>query len=54
EMFDVEQFLAGNIYELGKFAVTGRKATAQMLVDAYNKIIEECETDPSLKIHLGK
>lgn len=54
DVFDVEQFLAGNIYELGKFTVTGRKTTAELLISAYNKIIDECETDPSLKIDLTK
>ncbi len=54
DVFDVEQFLAGNIYELGKFAITGRKTTAALLIEAYNKIIDECETDPSLKIELAK
>lgn len=50
DVFDGEQFLAGNIYELGKFAVSGRKTTAEKLIAAYNKIIDECETDPSLRI----
>ena len=54
DVFDGEQFLAGNIYELGKFAVSGRKTTAAALVDAYNKIVDECETDPSLKIEFAK
>ena len=50
DVFDIEQFIAGNIYELGKFAVSGRKTTAEQLVGMYNRIIDECETDPSLKI----
>lgn len=54
DVFDVEQFIAGNIYELGKFAVSGRKTTAEQLVNAYNQIIDECETDPSLKIDFSK
>lgn len=54
EVFDVEQFLAGNIYELGKFAQDGRKTTAIQLIETYNKIVEECETDPSLKIEISK
>lgn len=54
EVFDVEQFIAGNIYELGKFAVSGRKTTAEQLIKAYNQIIDECETDPSLKIDFSK
>lgn len=54
DVFDGEQFLAGNIYELGKFAISGRRTTAAALVASYNKIIDECETDPSLKIEFCK
>lgn len=53
DIFDIEQFIAGNLYELGQFAGEGRKATAARLVEAYNSIVEACETDPSLKIVLG-
>ena len=53
DVFDIEQFIAGNIYELGKFAVSGRKTTAEQLVGMYNRIIDECETDPSLKIEFS-
>lgn len=54
DVFDIEQFIAGNIYELGKFAVSGRKTTAEQLLGMYNRIIDECETDPSLKIEFSK
>jgi len=53
DVFDIEQFIAGNLYELGGFAREGRGATAERLVNAYNGIIDACETDPSLKIQLG-
>ena len=53
DIFDVEQFLASNLYELGAFTSTGRKETATRLIDVYNSIIDSCETDPSLKISLG-
>ncbi len=54
DVFDIEQFLASNLYELGKFAQIGRKETAENLIAAYNTIIDSCETDPSLKISLGE
>lgn len=54
DVFDIEQFLASNLYELGKFAPVGRKETAATLVAAYNAIVDSCETDPSLKIELGE
>ncbi len=50
DIFEAEQFLAGNLYELGKFASTERKATAKALIDRYNAIVAEHETDPSLRI----
>lgn len=53
DIFDIEQFIAGNLYELGGFVRNGRGATAERLVSAYNGIIDACETDPSLKIRLG-
>ena len=45
DIFEAEQFLAGNLYELGKFALAGRRTTTEQLVEAYNRIIDECETD---------
>ena len=53
EIFDVEQFIAGNFYELGKFARAGRRMTAEKLIATYNEIIESCETDPSLRIEIA-
>jgi hypothetical protein len=53
EVWDIEQFLSMNLNERGLFCQTGRKDMASRLVDAYNKIIDDCETDPSLKIEIG-
>jgi len=53
DVFEAEQFLAGNLYEIGKFGRTGRRATVEELVSEYNKIIDECETNPSLKIEIA-
>ena len=50
DIFDIEQFMASNFYELGKFTGNGRRSTAENLINVYNDIIEKCETDPSLKI----
>jgi len=54
DIFEAEQFLAGNLYELGKFAHAGRRTTAEQLIREYNSIIKTCETDPSLYINLTK
>lgn len=50
DIFDVEQFIALNIYELGKFASGGRTTAIADILKRYNEIIDEVETDPSLKI----
>ncbi|MBI4773493.1 MAG: DUF4928 family protein [Deltaproteobacteria bacterium] len=54
DVFEAEQFLASNLYELGKFASKGRHTTARQLVEEYNKIVSKHETDPSLIIKVGK
>ena len=53
EVWDIEQFLSMNLNERGLFCQDGRKDMAVRLVEAYNKIIDTCETDPSLKIQIG-
>lgn len=52
DVLGVIQFLAGNVYELGRFALDGRRETVRRLVDVYNKIVAQCETDPGLRIDL--
>lgn len=53
DVLDVEQFLAGNLYEHGRFEREGRIEKIQLLLEKYNSIIDECETDPSLKIRMN-
>lgn len=50
DVFEVEQFVALNLYELGRFAAEGRRIAVVDLVNRYNEVIDEVETDPSLKI----
>lgn len=52
DVFEIEQFIALNLYELGKFASTGRQTAIRDVVERYNEIVEEFETDPSLKIEV--
>lgn len=54
DIFEIEQFIALNLYELAKFAAEGRKTAVTDLVSRYNEIVEEFETDPSLKIELRR
>ena len=52
DVFEIEQFIALNLYELGKFAATGRQTAMRDVVERYNEIVDEFETDPSLKIEV--
>jgi hypothetical protein len=54
DIFEIEQFVALNLYEIGKFGADGRKTAVTDLVDRYNEVVEEFETDPSLKIELRR
>ena len=50
EVWDLQQFLATNVYEHGCFSSTEKKDVLGELIANYNGIIEDYETDPSLKI----
>jgi hypothetical protein len=54
DIFEIEQFVALNLYEIAKFAAEGRRIAVTDLVSRYNEIVEEFETDPSLKIELKR
>ena len=54
DIFEIEQFVALNLYELARFAAEGRRTAVTDLVARYNEIVEEVETDPSLKIELRR
>ena len=50
DVIEIEQFLAANLYEWSGFERQARPTTVKDLIDRYNKIVTECETDPSLRI----
>lgn len=50
EVWDIQQFLASNVYEHSLFDEGKRNLTLADIVELYNKIIRENETDPSLRI----
>lgn len=52
DVFEVEQFVALNLHELGKFTPSGRRNAVVEIVKRYNEIVEQFETDPSLKIEI--
>lgn len=54
DIFEIEQFVALNLYELGEFAADGRRVAVTDVVNRYNEIVEDVETDPSLKIEIRK
>ncbi|CAN5826310.1 hypothetical protein BH10CHL1_BH10CHL1_46560 [soil metagenome] len=54
EILAAEQFLATNVYELSEFGEIERNATVEQLITVYNNLIDEYETDPSLRISIGK
>lgn len=52
DVFEIEQFIALNLYELGKFTPQGRHDAVVDVVRRYNEIVQAIETDPSLQIEL--
>lgn len=54
DVFEIEQFVAANLYEIGAFAADGRRMAVNDLIERYNQIVDEVETDPSLKIELKR
>lgn len=52
DIFEIEQFIALNIHEWGRFEEQERKSKVIELIDRYNEIVDSLETDPSLRIEL--
>ncbi len=50
EVWDLQQFLSTNVYEFSGFRSSGRSDVLAQLIENYNGIIDEFETDPSLHI----
>lgn len=53
DVIEFEQFIATNLHELGRFEADQRRIKIGELVDRYNEIVEEFETDPSLRIEFS-
>ncbi len=54
EIFAAEQFFATSLYKLSGFNEIERHTTIEQLIQVYNRIIDEFETDPSLRISIGR
>jgi len=50
EIWDIQQFLSSNVLEHSSFVDGSRNITLGDIINRYNKIVEEVETDPSLRI----
>ncbi|KLU57922.1 hypothetical protein EL84_05505 [Paenibacillus sp. VT-400] len=53
DILEAEQFIATNLYELSNFLTSERKVTVERLIEKYNQIVAQVETDPSIKISVG-
>jgi hypothetical protein len=53
DILEIDQFVATNMLTRSGFKSDQRPAAFHELIDCYNRIIEECETDPDLKIVVG-
>lgn len=53
DIIEFEQFIATNVHELGRFSSAQRRIKLEEIVSRYNEIVDDVETDPSLKIELA-
>lgn len=53
DILEIEQFVATNIFKWSTFQKTKLTLIFRQLIESYNRIIDDCETDPSLKIIVG-
>ncbi len=54
DVLEVTQFLSSNIHEHGRFEQNGRRASFEEIIKRYNEIVDLHETDPSLRISIGR
>lgn len=50
EVWDIQQFLSANIHEHSMFVDENHNNAMAQIIEKYNRIIDEVETDPSLRI----
>lgn len=50
DIIEIEQFIATNVYEWSRFERDLRPSTVAEIINRYNKIVADCESDPSLRI----
>ena len=54
DVIEVEQFVAGNLYEWSKFEQQERDSQVKELFDRYNRIVADVEQDPSMRVDYGE
>lgn len=52
DVLDAGQFLMANVYERSFFKASSCKPTLAGILERYNQIVAECETDPVLQIRM--
>ena len=52
DVLDVAQFLTANVYERSLFQAGKCQVTLKGIIQRYNEIVAECETDPVLRIRV--
>src|SRR3569833_3015564 len=52
DIFEIEQFIALNLYEFAKFDEHGRTVAVSDLVNRFNQVVLQFESDPSLLIEV--
>lgn len=50
DVIEIEQFVATNVYEWSVFERDARPTAVQGIIERYNRIVGEVESDPSLRI----
>jgi hypothetical protein len=50
DVIEIEQFVATNVYEWSVFERDARPTAVQEIIERYNRIVGEVESDPSLRI----
>jgi hypothetical protein len=54
DVIEIEQFIATNVYEWSLFERDARPTAIKDIIERYNRIVADCESDPSLRIEFGE
>ncbi len=52
DVIEIEQFIATNVYEWSGFQRDARPEAVREIIERYNRIVADCESDPSLRIEV--